>query len=152
MRPLNMRPLNMRPQNMRPQNMRPQNMRVVAAAVAASLLGVSALSGCSLMPGSQPTSPASTRPVQQPSPVSASSPSAAAAPAPCPAATPAGFSCAIRTRIAEVEDFLKTRPGMIGIVLRDRQSGAVWQNKYADSQIYMAPRRLGGSYSGHPPA
>jgi hypothetical protein len=79
-------------------------------------------------------------------------PLAAAVPAPCPAATPAGFSCAMRTRIAEVEDFLKTRPGMIGIVLRDRQSGAVWQNKYADSQIYMAPRRLGGSYSGHPPA
>ena len=148
MRPLRLRPQNMRLQNMRLQNMRLQNMRVVAAAVAASLLGVSALSGCSLMPRSQPTSPAST----QPSPVSASSPSAAAAPASCPAVTPAGFSCAMRTRIAEVEDFLKTRPGMIGIVLRDRQSGAVWQNKYADSQIYMAPRRLGGSYSGHPPA
>ncbi len=44
----------------------------------------------------------------------------------------------MRTRIAAVEDFLKTRPGMIGIVLRDRQSGAVWRNKYAESQIYMA--------------
>jgi len=44
----------------------------------------------------------------------------------------------MRTRIAAVEDFLETRPGMIGIVLRDRQSGAVWQNKYAGSQIYMA--------------
>ena len=61
-----------------------------------------------------------------------------AAPAACPAVTPGGFSCAMRTRIAAVEDFLKTRPGMIGIVLRDRQSGAVWQNKYAGSQIYMA--------------
>jgi hypothetical protein len=128
----------MRPLRKPAPNMPPLSMRMAAAAVAASLLGVGVLSGCSLMPRSQPAAPASTRPAQQPSPVSASSPSAAAAPAPCPAATPAGFSCAMRTRIAEAENFLKARPGMVGIVLRDRQSGAVWQNKYADSQIYMA--------------
>src|SRR5215471_18547711 len=49
-----------------------------------------------------------------------------------------GFSCAMRRRIAAVERYLKHRPGMIGIVLRDRSTGAVWRNKYAGSQIYMA--------------
>jgi hypothetical protein len=37
-----------------------------------------------------------------------------------------------------VERYLKHRPGMIGIVLRDRSTGAVWRNRYAGSQIYMA--------------
>jgi len=44
----------------------------------------------------------------------------------------------MRRRIAEVERYLKHRPGMIGIVLRDRSTGAVWRNRYAGSQIYMA--------------
>jgi hypothetical protein len=44
----------------------------------------------------------------------------------------------MRLRVAAVERFLKHRPGMIGIVLRDRSTGAVWRNKYAGSQIYMA--------------
>ncbi|HUY50548.1 MAG TPA: tat pathway signal sequence [Streptosporangiaceae bacterium] len=44
----------------------------------------------------------------------------------------------MRERIAAVERFLRSRPGMIGIVLRDRTTGAVWRNKYAGSQIYLA--------------
>ena len=44
----------------------------------------------------------------------------------------------MRRRIAEAERYLKHRPGMIGIVLRDRSTGAVWRNRYAGSQIYMA--------------
>jgi hypothetical protein len=44
----------------------------------------------------------------------------------------------MRVRIAAVERYLKHRPGMIGIVLRDRKTGAVWRNKYAGSQVYMA--------------
>lgn len=44
----------------------------------------------------------------------------------------------MRTRIAAVERYLKNRPGMIGIVLRDRSTGAIWRNKYAGSQVYMA--------------
>jgi hypothetical protein len=44
----------------------------------------------------------------------------------------------MRLRIAAVERYLKHRPGVIGIVLRDRSTGAVWRNKYADTQIYMA--------------
>ncbi len=44
----------------------------------------------------------------------------------------------MRRWIAAVERYLKHRPGMIGIVLRDRSTGAVWRNRYAGSQIYMA--------------
>jgi hypothetical protein len=44
----------------------------------------------------------------------------------------------MRLRIAEVERYLRYRPGMIGIVLRDRATGGVWRNRYASSQIYMA--------------
>jgi hypothetical protein len=44
----------------------------------------------------------------------------------------------MRKRIAAVEHFLMGRPGLIGIVLRDRTTGAVWHNKYAATQVYMA--------------
>jgi len=44
----------------------------------------------------------------------------------------------MRHRITEVEDFLKTRPGLTGIVLRDRATGAVWRNTSATGQVYMA--------------
>lgn len=37
-----------------------------------------------------------------------------------------------------MERYLTHRPGVIGIVLRDRSTGAAWRNKAADSQIYMA--------------
>jgi hypothetical protein len=140
----NARGPNARGPNARGPNARGPNARAApVAAVAASLLGAAALSGCGLARGPHASpagqSPvASVRAVAQPSPTTASTSTAPAAPKPCPAATPAGFSCTMRTRIAEVEDFLKTRPGMIGIVLRDRGSGAVWRNKYAGSQVYMA--------------
>jgi len=44
----------------------------------------------------------------------------------------------MRGRIAAVESYLKSRPGIIGIVLRDRTTGAVWLNRYAATQVYMA--------------
>jgi len=44
----------------------------------------------------------------------------------------------MRSRIAAVERYLRDRPGMIGIVLRDRSTGAVWRNKYAHTPAYMA--------------
>src|SRR4029077_19866426 len=65
---------------------------------------------------------------------------------PCPG-RPAGFSCAMRRRVAAVGRDPKHRPARIGwgprprmsgIVLRDRSTGAVWRNRYAGSQIYMA--------------
>ena len=44
----------------------------------------------------------------------------------------------MRLRIAEVEHYLRDRPGVTGVVLRDRDTGAVWRNSYAGTQIYMA--------------
>jgi hypothetical protein len=44
----------------------------------------------------------------------------------------------MRERIVAVEQFLRSRPGMTGIVLRDRGTGAVWRNRYAGRQIYLA--------------
>jgi hypothetical protein len=108
-------------------------------AVSAATLAVSALAGCGLLHGSPANSATSARPSAKadPAPATTLAPSPTPSPSPCPAA-PAGFSCAMRARIAAVEQYLKNRPGMIGIVMRDRSTGAVWRNKYAGSQIYMA--------------
>jgi hypothetical protein len=110
------------------------------AAALAAALALTALAGCGVLSGPSANSAASAgrggraaraKPAADPSPVPA-----AQAPA-CPSA-PAGFSCTMRRRMAAVERYLKHRPGMIGIVLRDRSTGAVWRNRYAGSQIYMA--------------
>jgi hypothetical protein len=111
-----------------------------AAARAGAALAVTALAGCGLLGTSAANSAATAQQATKAKPAtSAAAPSPAQAPQapPCPPA-PAGFSCTMRLRIAAVERYLKHRPGMIGIVLRDRSTGAVWRNKYADSQIYMA--------------
>ncbi len=107
------------------------------ASLAGAALAVAVLAGtsaCGLLTAPPAHSVASSR---QPTPAAAPTPSRTAAAPACPSA-PARFSCAMRLRIAAVERYLKHRPGMIGIVLRDRSTGAVWRNKYADSQIYMA--------------
>lgn len=44
----------------------------------------------------------------------------------------------MRARIAAVKRYVRHRPGVVGIVLRDRSTGAVWENRYAHTQIYMA--------------
>jgi hypothetical protein len=71
-----------------------------------------------------------------------------AIPAPTIRATPAptsacpnpgtGFECAMRRRIAAAQAYAKARPGITGIVLRDRVTGAVWRNEYAGSMIWTA--------------
>jgi len=105
-----------------------------AAALAGAALAAAVLAGCGVL-GAPSTGPAAAD-GGQPTPVAGLPAETTQAP-PCPG-TPAGFSCAMRRRIAEVERYLKHRPGMIGIVLRDRSTGAVWRNRYAGSQIYMA--------------
>ncbi len=37
-----------------------------------------------------------------------------------------------------MRQYLRHRPGVVGIVLRDRSTGAQWQDRYARTQIYMA--------------
>ena len=114
---------------------RPPSAR--GAGVLAAALAVTVLAGCGPLSASPANPAASARPPGQTAPAAAPSPAQTTQAPPCPAA-PAGFSCAMRRRIAAVERYLRHRPGMIGIVLRDRSTGAVWRNKYAGSQVYMA--------------
>ena len=104
--------------------------------LAAAVLAVAALAGCGLAGGS-PASSATGG--SHPAPVAAASATAALTPSgpPCPRG-PAGFPCPMRLRIAEVRRYLSHRPGVTGVVLRDRATGAVWRNRYAGTQIYMA--------------
>jgi hypothetical protein len=44
----------------------------------------------------------------------------------------------MRRRIEDVERYLQGRPGVVGIVLRDRRTGAVWRNANSGAQVYMA--------------
>jgi hypothetical protein len=44
----------------------------------------------------------------------------------------------MRARIAAAERYLRQRPGITGVVLRDRVTGAVWRSRYAGTQVYMA--------------
>jgi hypothetical protein len=44
----------------------------------------------------------------------------------------------MRARIAGVVAYLRHRPGVVGVVLRDRSTGAVWENRFAHTHIYMA--------------
>ena len=105
-----------------------------AATLACAALAMAVLGGCGVL--SPSASPAAGGPGGQPTPAVARPAQTTQAP-PCPG-TPAGFSCAMRRRVAAVERYLRRRPGTIGIVLRDRSTGAVWRNKDAGSQIYMA--------------
>ena len=105
----------------------------VAAVACAVLLGCS-LVGCgslhALGLGSS-ASPTSTPRTQRTTPA----PPAAARPHPtiCAATIAPGFSCVMQQRITEVEGYLATQPGHIGIVLDDRMSGATWRNAEAST-------------------
>jgi hypothetical protein len=49
-----------------------------------------------------------------------------------------GFDCDLQRRIVAVQAYVRTRPGTVGIVLRDRQTGAVWRNAYASTLVWTA--------------
>ena len=49
-----------------------------------------------------------------------------------------GFDCDLQRRIVEVEAYARTRPGTVGIVLRDRRTGAQWRNRYAETPVWTA--------------
>jgi hypothetical protein len=66
-------------------------------------------------------------------PVSSTGPTTA----PCPSAG-SGFDCDFRRRFAAVEAYVATRPGTVGIVVRDRRTGAVWRNQYANTPVWTA--------------
>jgi hypothetical protein len=66
------------------------------------------------------------------------SPTPDAKPRPCTAPYVRGFSCAMRERIGQVAKYLAGAPGEIGVVLRDRKTGAVWRAGHAYSQFPAA--------------
>ena len=108
-----------------------------ATAVLAAMLALAGLSACTPSHAAQRKPPASTRPA---TPMAAPD---GPSPTPRPAcSSTAGvskrFNCTMRHRIEDVERYLRTRPGVVGIVLRDRRTGAVWRNANAGVPIYMA--------------
>jgi hypothetical protein len=51
---------------------------------------------------------------------------------------PAGFSCGLWQRIGEVKRYIAHRPGTIGVELYDRDTGASWGNRNADTDFPAA--------------
>jgi hypothetical protein len=89
-------------------------------------------------PTIEPSAPASS-----PDPTTAAPaeppPAAATAPQPVAACAPvAGFDCDFAARIAAAQAYATTRPGSVGIVLRDRVTGAVWRNADAGTLVWTA--------------
>jgi hypothetical protein len=75
----------------------------------------------------------------------------AAAPAPPPATVAAttapvvqcplpgsGFDCDFQRRFAAAQAYAGQRPGIVGIVVRDRQTGAVWRNENSTKLVWTA--------------
>jgi hypothetical protein len=115
-------------------------LRIAAGPVwrlGAAAAAVAALAGCGLVSSPPPAqAPPGAAEGPGPAPVTADASPSPSAP-PCPAG-PARFSCAMRARIAAVKAYLRHRPGVVGVVLRDRSTGAVWANNRADTPVYMA--------------
>jgi hypothetical protein len=58
-------------------------------------------------------------------------------PPPCPVKM-SGFSCTMAEHIHEVERYVRTRGGTIGIVLHNRATGATWRNAHARTDLPAA--------------
>jgi hypothetical protein len=91
-------------------------------------------------PGTTPSPAASALP-RSPAPSAPSSTSPSSAPptsaADCPEPA-SGFDCDFQRRFAAVRAYLRTRPGVVGVVVHDRQTGAVWRNDNADTPVWTA--------------
>ncbi len=113
-----------------------------AGTAAAATLATCLLAGCGILsspaaaPSPSPSPSSSSAPGPVPVPTAGHPATSPARPA-CPA-RPAGFSCTMRQRIAAVQRYLAHRPGLTGVVLRDRPTGAVWRDSGARVQVYMA--------------
>ncbi|GAB4586713.1 serine hydrolase [Nocardia sp. IFM 10818] len=49
-----------------------------------------------------------------------------------------GFDCDMSNRIAKVDSYLSTRPGVTGYVVRDRVTGGIYRNGNADTMFWTA--------------
>lgn len=62
-------------------------------------------------------------------------------PSPTASACPevaAGFDCDFQRRIVATQAYLQNRPGTVGVILRDRRTGAVWRNDKAARLVWTA--------------
>lgn len=50
----------------------------------------------------------------------------------------AGFDADMSSRIAAVDDYLRSRPGVTGYVMRDRVTGGIYRNDNADTNFWTA--------------
>jgi hypothetical protein len=130
---------------------RPALLTVLLLALVATACGTAPVAAPDVVPATTPAVTAAPLPPPTVPTAPAPAPTTTAAPAPAPArtTTPAattqacaqprtGFDCAEQQAIAGVQAYLATRPGTVGIVLRDRQTGAVWTNGYADTTVWTA--------------
>lgn len=124
-----------------------------AALTAVALLGVLSVAGCSkaaskaeLVPSSlalgRPPVSSSVSPVPSATSSIAPPPSAPTSPAAgnakeCPLPQ-SGFDCDFQRRFVGVQAYLAKRPGTTGVVVRDRQTGAVWRNDHAGDLTWTA--------------
>ncbi|WP_109639950.1 tat pathway signal sequence [Lentzea roselyniae] len=49
-----------------------------------------------------------------------------------------GLECEFQRRVQDAKNYAETRPGTVGIVLRDRKTGAMWRNDHADELTWTA--------------
>lgn len=99
------------------------------AAVAFSLAGCGGATANPVLHGS--AAPSSTTPTPPPA-------TAPANPTPACADQQSGFDCPWQQRFAAVNAYIATRPGTVGIVLRDRQTGAVWRTGAVGTPVWTA--------------
>jgi len=82
------------------------------------------------------SSSAASAPAPPPSSSAASAPAAPRA-AECPLPK-SGFDCDFQRRFVSATAYAAKRPGTVGIVLRDRSTGAVWRNDHAGDLTWTA--------------
>src|SRR5689334_16125573 len=94
-----------------------------------------ALTACSQSVTAESPATTSTQPT---SPPASHTPAAAVTtPEVCPLPD-SGFECGFQKRIQDAKAYAETRPGTVGIVLRDRKSGATWRNDHAGDMTWTA--------------
>jgi hypothetical protein len=121
---------------------RSRRARAYSMLAVAVLLGI-AVAGCTrqvtpvaeAVPVTSSAATATTHPARQAT-TGAAAPSSAD-PARCPYPD-SGFDCDFQRRFAAVQAYVAQRPGTVGIVVRDRRTGAVWRNGYADTMVWTA--------------
>ncbi|AHH95611.1 class A beta-lactamase-related serine hydrolase [Kutzneria albida] len=107
--------------------------------VTALLLTVAACGGTSTAASPQAASSTSTSTsTSSAAPTSSTTTASTTSGAPACPAPGEDFDCDLRQRIASVGGYLAKRPGTTGVVLRDRQTGAVWSNDNAGAHVWTA--------------